>query len=152
MRTRPLVALLVGGALAVGGGAAVAAEGQGPPEHAMALARGAAAEARAVAQDLETQVEETGEPRGRGTAAFAERHAALARAHAEHPGHASAVHAALAEGESPAAARGEHVPPGQARKQDDGALPPGQARKAERDALDARRDALDDDAAETETE
>ena len=158
MRTRRLLALFVGGTLAVGGGVAVATEGPGPPEHAMALARGAAAEAQAVAQDLETQVEETGEPQGRGSAAFAERHAALAEAHAEHPGNAAAVHAALADGQSPAMVRGEHVPPGQAKKQETDALPPGQARKAERDALDATRDALDDDEAkakdedETETE
>lgn len=59
---------------------------------------------------------------GIGSAAFAERHAMLAEKHAERPGNAAAVHAALAAGDSPSSAA-----PGRS-----GSLPPGQARKAER--------------------
>lgn len=97
---------------------------QGPPDHVLALAHGAAAEARGVALGLAEDV--AAGSQGRGSAAFAERHALLAEKHAEHPGNAAAVHAALAEGRSPSTVEKEQgnggTPPGLAKKTDAGFL------------------------------
>lgn len=104
MRGRRILAATVTSALLVGGGVAAATEGDtapnGPPEHVLTLARGAAAEARAAAQELGQ--DPSGVSQGFGSEAFAERHASLASRHAEHPGNAARVHAALAAGQSPA--------------------------------------------------
>jgi hypothetical protein len=101
-----MAAATIGVALVIGGGAALAAEGgqdgapTGPPEHVLEVARGAAAQARAAAQEVEDEA--TGAPQGRGSEAFAARHAALADKHANHPGNAERVHEALAAGDIPA--------------------------------------------------
>lgn len=108
----------------------------GPPDHVLALARGAAAETRGVALGLTEDIASTGEPQGRGSQAFADRHALLAAKHAAHPGNAAAVHAALAAGESPSSTsnaggngRGNGgTPPGQAKKGDGAALRGARAR------------------------
>lgn len=124
MRTRVTVGVIALVAVAIPG-AAVATTAPGPPEHVLELARGAAAEARGVARGLVDEIAEQGTPRGQGSTAFAERHAVLAAKHAEHPGNAAAVHAALAEGASPSTAKGKGnggTPPGQAKKSDAAAL------------------------------
>lgn len=108
---------------------------QGPPDHVLDLARGAAAQAQGVARGLTDDLGEAGTPRGVGSAAFRQRHAELAEKHAEHPGNAAAVHAAMAAGDHPSTAKGNGR---------DAA--PGQRRKAEvHQALRDARDLFDDD-------
>lgn len=111
-----------------------------PPQLALDASNGAAAAAAEAASDLEDEIEESGEPQGRGSDEFKTRHAALAEKHrdAGNPGNAAAVHEALANGESPSTVKGN---------QDKGnsANAPGQAKRAEAHALNTARKALGDD-------
>ncbi len=115
--------------------AALATTTQGPPEQVVDLARGAAAEARGVARGLTEGIAAEGTPRGRGSEAFAERHALLAAKHAEHPGNAAAVHEALAAGVSPSTA---------GKGNGNGGTPPGQAKKSDAAALRGARATFED--------
>ena len=136
MNSRRLSVLTATAALVVG----VTATGfAAPPQEAIDASNGAAAAAATAARDLNAQIDETGEPQGRGSAAFATRHADLAEKHAEkhaeHPGNAAAVHEALANGKSPSSVAG-------AKDKGNSANAAGQARRAEAHALNKARKAL----------
>lgn len=127
-RVRRLVAVGTAAAVvAVGAVAAVAAEG-GPPADVVAAAQSAATNARDAARALvvqaqaqqengETEEASEGDTEGKGTAAFQERHAALAEKHAEKPGNAARVHLALANGESPSGLGQEQAAANKAMKE-----------------------------------
>lgn len=105
---RRVMAVAAGLALAATTVTAVAAQDNrpDPPNEVVAAAWAAADEARTAAKALATaaddDVDDAGEPQGRGTDAFKERHAALALRHEGRPGNAWRVHDALSRGESPA--------------------------------------------------
>lgn len=109
-----VVALGLGGGVAAAQGSPPDRADRGVSAEALAMARGAAAEAAAVAQDLVAQAEgeddaEAGERQGRGSEAFAARHAAIAERLRDKPGAAAAVHDALSRGESPAGVGRAHA-------------------------------------------
>jgi hypothetical protein len=108
-----VVALGLGGGVALAQGSPPDRADGGVSAEARATAFGAAAAAM-VAQDLVAQAEaedddEAGEPQGRGTEAFAARHAAIAERLRDKPGAAAAVHDALSRGESPAGVGRAHA-------------------------------------------
>lgn len=139
MRIRSFAGLAAALVMAVPAVAVAAGEDAGggqPPEDVVEAARGAAAEASGVARELHAEIAENGEPQGRGSQAFADRHAELAALHAEHPGNAAAVHAALAAGEPPATAAGNG--------RGNGGTPPGLAGRSEAEALRGARGLFED--------